>query len=449
MAPLKDVEIDSKKSSVALVLIPSLLLTFNFLKNIYNEIVENGSFSFESLFIVIMNLFLTSVFAYLSLIALKKYTKKGPGLIINKLGILDNSGLVSAGMIFWQDIIEINSTKILFSECITVKVKNPDRYIKNQRTLFKRSWLEYEYKNYGSPVNISVSGLKIKFKDLFSIVQQHFLSTHVESRTLDLKREKEVIQTEKKALVDSINYAKRIQTALLPSQQKIEEHLGENFILFLPKDIVSGDFYWVETSEDWVLFAGCDCTGHGVPGALISILCINALSRAVNEYGLVKPSLILDKVAEIIVDSLGISGEVKDGMEASLCAFNRKTRELYWSGANCPLWIAREGAVYELMEFKPDKQPIGQVVNRFPYTNHKIHIEKGDVIYLFSDGYADQFGGELGKKLTRKKFKEIVMLQRGKSLKEQQDNFLRFHNEYKGRMDQIDDILLMGIKVER
>lgn len=449
MALLKDVEVKAKKRTVIFVLIPSLFLTYNFMSNIYDEIVTNDAVSIGSFFSVMMNLFLVTVFAYLAVICLKKYGKKGPGLVINKLGIFDNSGLVSAGMIFWQDVEEINSNKILFSDCIIVKVKNPERYIKNQRSLFNRSWLEYEYKNYGSPVNISVSGLQIKFKDLFRIVQQHYLSTHVESRTYELKREKEVIQTEKKALVDSINYAKRIQAALLPSQQKIEEHLGESFILFLPKDIVSGDFYWVETSEDWVLFAGCDCTGHGVPGALISILCINALSRAVNEYGLVKPSLILDKVAEIIVDSLGISGEVKDGMEASLCAFNRKTRELYWSGANCPLWIAREGAAYELLEFKPDKQPIGQVVNRVPYTNHKIDIKKGDVIYLFSDGYADQFGGELGKKLTRKKFKEIVMLQRGKSLKEQQENFLRYHNEYRGRMDQIDDILLMGIRVEK
>ncbi|MBK6989415.1 MAG: SpoIIE family protein phosphatase [Bacteroidetes bacterium] len=264
-----------------------------------------------------------------------------------------------------------------------------------------------------------------------------------------LKKEKEVIQREKSELVDSINYAKRIQTALLPSSSIIKERIGENFILYIPKDIVSGDFYWVETAGDWIFFAACDCTGHGVPGALINIVCNNALNRAIKEYGITDPAKILDKVAELIVESIGLDGEVRDGMDASICSFNKVTRELFWAGANIPLWIARTGAIYELLEFKPDKQAIGLTENRLPFTTQKIEIQKDDILYMASDGFADQFGGEYGKKLTRKKFKEILMMQRGKSLQEQQVNLLKFHNEYKGKGDQIDDILVMGIRIEK
>lgn len=431
------------------VLIFSIALAYNFAENLYYEIVENATFSIGTSIMVVFNLSITLFFVYVAFYAFQRWRDKSPGLVINKLGMIDNSGLVSAGIIFWTDIVEINTNRVIFSDCINVQVKNPERYIRNHKNLFKRTWLKLEHHYFGSPVNISMGGLRMKEKATFGLVQQHFLANKVESRTLELKREKQVIQMEKKALVDSINYAKRIQTALLPDQEKIEKHLGENFILFLPKDIVSGDFYWVETSGDWIFFAACDCTGHGVPGALISIICVNALSRAVKEYGLVQPSDILDKVAEIVVESLGLNGEVKDGMEVSLCAFNSKNRDLYWSGANLPLWIARENGFYELLEFKPDKQSIGYVENRLPYVAQKIEIKKGDILYLFSDGFADQFGGELGKKLTRKKLKELVMLQRGKSLKEQHENFLRFHNEYKGKGDQIDDILLMGIKIEQ
>ncbi len=220
---------------------------------------------------------------------MKRMSDSGPGLVINQEGMIDNSGLVSAGAIEWSDVEEINSNKILFADCIIVKVSNPEKYIKNQKGLFRRSWLFLENRFYGSPVNISVSGLRIKFKDLFRIVQQYYLSSQVETRTSELKREKEVIQQEKTELLDSINYAKRIQTALLPSAATIEAQLGECFILFLPKDIVSGDFYWVTTQDEWVFFAGCDCTGHGVPGALISIVCNNALNRAVKSTESLNP----------------------------------------------------------------------------------------------------------------------------------------------------------------
>ncbi len=448
MAQKKEIKISARKRLMVLILLPSLYFTYLSSKSIYHDVTGGSFFSFNILFDFSFSAIAFIVFGSIMVNAIKRWFDKGPGLILNSEGIIDRSGLVFAGTVLWEDIEGISNTKIVFSDCINVKVKNPQKYINRQGNLFNRTWLQLENNRYGSPVNISVNGLRIKFKALFSIVQQQYLSSQVETRTLDLKREKDEILQEKTELLDSINYAKRIQTALLPSHSLIEKKLGESFILFLPKDIVSGDFYWAETVNEWMFFAVCDCTGHGVPGALISIVCNNALNRTVKEYGIIQPSEILDKVAELIVESIGVDGEVKDGMDATVCAFNKSTRDLFWSGANLPLWIARESEFYELLEFKPDKQPIGQVDNRLVYTNHKIEIQKGDILYMFSDGYADQFGGEHGKKLTRKKFKEILMEQRGVSLKEQYINLLEFHSSYRKGFDQIDDILVMGIRIE-
>jgi serine phosphatase RsbU (regulator of sigma subunit) len=448
MALQTDIEIPSRKKMILFILLVSLYLAYEACSNIYFEIAGNAIFSFGIIFKIAISLALLIVSGYIAGYSIMRMSDNGPGLMLKKDGFIDNSGLVSAGEIRWSDVEEINNNKVFLSRCIIIKVKNPEKYIANQKGFFKKTLLRLENRYYGSPVNISVAGLKIKFKDLFRIVQQQYLSSHVERRTVKLRHEKDVIQQEKTELVDSINYAKRIQTALLPSNATIEQHLGECFILFLPKAIVSGDFYWVNTFNEWIFFAGCDCTGHGVPGALISIVCNNALNRAVKEFGIIQPSKILDKVAELISESIGSDSEVKDGMDASICAFNKNTRELFWAGANIPLWIAREDMFYELLEFKPDKQPVGPVENRFPYTNHKIEIKKGDILYVCSDGYADQFGGELGKKLTRKKFKELIIQQRRISLAQQQDNLLSFHKEYKGYIDQVDDILVMGIRVE-
>jgi serine phosphatase RsbU (regulator of sigma subunit) len=448
MTPQKDIVIKSKKKVLFFVLLISLYLTYEFCFNVYEVISENKSSVFKMVYSCIVNLTLAALSGMVAGLSFKRITDSSPGLVINSMGILDNSGLVSAGMVFWTDVVEINTSKVIFSDCIVIKVKNPKRYITNQKNYFKRLWLEQEYKRIGSPINISISGLQFKFNDLFRIIQDRYLSNQVDTRTYELKKEKDSIQREKRELVDSINYAKRIQTALLPSSAVIRERIGENFILYLPKDIVSGDFYWVETVDDWVFFAVCDCTGHGVPGALINIVCNNALNRSIKEYGITSPAKILDKVAELIVESIGLDGEVKDGMDASICSFNKTTRELFWSGANIPLWIARTEFVYELIEHRPDKQAIGLTDDRQPFTEHKIQIQKGDILYLASDGYADQFGGENGKKLTRKKFKELLLLQRGISLEQQQVNLLNFHNEYKGKGDQIDDILVMGIRIE-
>ena len=449
MAQQNQFVIKRRNRLVLSILLVCGFMAYNFGGNIYELFGKHRSLSPTSVYSFVMNLFLAGVSVAIAVYAVKKSFDKSPGLIINNMGVVDNSGLVSAGLVLWKDVVEVNKSRVIFTECIMLKVKNPERYIANQKNPFKRMWLSMENKRIGSPVNISASGLHYKYNDLFRVIQDKYLSSHVESRTYELKREKDTILREKSELLDSINYAKRIQNALLPSTSVIESRIGENFILYLPKNIVSGDFYWVEAIGDYVVFAVCDCTGHGVPGALINIVCTNALNRAVKEYGILEPGKILDKVSELITDSIGLDGEVRDGMDASVCSFNKITRELTWAGANIPLWVARHGVVYEMLEFKPDKQSVGLTDDRQPFNTHKIDIQKGDILYMASDGYADQFGGELGKKMTRKKFKEVLLLQKGKSLNEQKENLLAFHNEYKKNGEQIDDILVMGIRIEK
>ncbi len=310
-----------------------------------------------------------------------------------------------------------------------------------------------------------------------------------------VEKQKTIVEAKNKEITDSIEYALRIQTAILPPQRIVKQYLENSFILYKPKDIVAGDFYWMETvqfenenqfenlkmkdatpnfqidkfsNSQIILFAACDCTGHGVPGAMVSVVCHNALNRSVREFGLIQPAAILDKTAEIVIENFSKSEEdIKDGMDISLCSYNTKTKELQWAGANNPLWIVSRHAElvsasqqnnempkqvrhdgYELIETKADKQPIGMNEDSKPFTNHTFTLNSGDVIYLFTDGFADQFGGETGeKKLTRKRFKEVVLSIQNKSMQEQGIALDKFIVEYRKEVEQIDDILVMGVKV--
>ena len=261
-----------------------------------------------------------------------------------------------------------------------------------------------------------------------------------------IKQQKELLEEKQKEILDSIEYALRIQTAILPPQKIVKQYLENSFIVYKPKDIVAGDFYWMETVNDLVLFAACDCTGHGVPGAMVSVVCHNALNRAVREFGLTQPAAILDKTAEIVIENFSKSEEdIKDGMDISLCTYNTKTKKLEWAGANNPLWLLQNG---ELIETKADKQPIGMNEDHKPFTNHTFTLNNGDCIYLFTDGFADQFGGEKGgKKLTRKHFKELILSVQDKSLREQGVALDKFIVDYGKEIEQTDDILVMGVKV--
>ena len=261
-----------------------------------------------------------------------------------------------------------------------------------------------------------------------------------------ITEQKLLVEEKNREIVDSIEYALRIQTAILPPRKIVKQYLENSFILYKPKDIVAGDFYWMETVDDLVLFAACDCTGHGVPGAMVSVVCHNALNRAVREYGLTQPSSILDKTTEIVLENFSRSEEdIKDGMDISLCAFNTKTNTIQWAGANNPLWLIQDG---ELIETKADKQPIGMDENSKPFTNHTFTLNTNDTIFLFTDGYADQFGGETGqKKLTKKRFKELILSIQNNSIQDQELVLDRFITNYRKEIEQIDDILIIGVRV--
>ena len=252
------------------------------------------------------------------------------------------------------------------------------------------------------------------------------------------------VEEQKKEIIDSINYAKRLQQAILPSLKLIREHLPESFVLYRPKDIVAGDFYWMHATDDTLLIAVADCTGHGVPGALVSIVCSNALNRTVNEFGLTDTGKILDKVTELVLETFEKSGEeIKDGMDISLISINKKAGKAQWSGANNPLWIFKGT---EITEIKADKQPIGKSENRKPFTSHLLELFKGETIYLITDGYADQFGKQ-NKKLMKKKFKELLASVQHTPMSEQHIFLNNHHTDWMGSLEQTDDVTIIGIRV--
>jgi len=266
----------------------------------------------------------------------------------------------------------------------------------------------------------------------------------IELQKVEVARQHFELQETHKEITDSITYAKRIQKAILPPHQVVSEVLGNAFVLYQPKDVVAGDFYFVEQSGEDVLFAAADCTGHGVPGAMVSVVCNNALKRSVHEFKLSKPSDILNKTRELVIEEFQKSNEeVKDGMDIALCKVNK--RKLMYSGAHNPLWIIRDS---EIIEFKGDKQPIGNFDAASPFTNHEIELISGDIIYVFSDGYVDQFGGENGKKLKAKNMRRIFLESAKLPIKSQREFLNSEMDKWMGDHAQLDDICVLGVKVD-
>jgi serine phosphatase RsbU (regulator of sigma subunit) len=263
------------------------------------------------------------------------------------------------------------------------------------------------------------------------------------NKTLELQKLQ--IEDKNRDITDSIQYAKRIQGAILPSDKTVKTYLQNSFIMYLPKDIVAGDFYWLEHKDDKVLFAAADCTGHGVPGAMVSVVCNNALNRAVREFQLTEPAKILDKVTDLVIETFEQSdANIKDGMDIALCSLNLNTNELQYAGANNSLYLIANN---ELLEIKSDKQPIGKYMNKQPFTNHTKQLNSNDSIYLFTDGYADQFGGEKGKKFKYKQFKELLLKIHQQSMPKQLSELNSTFKTWKGELEQIDDVCILGVRI--
>jgi len=276
-------------------------------------------------------------------------------------------------------------------------------------------------------------------KTRYSLTKENFISG------LKLKDSFEEIEEKNKDILDSITYAKRLQDAILPPLSIIKQYLPDFFLLFKPKDIVAGDFYWMERAGNNILVAAADCTGHGVPGALVSVVCSNALNRTVKEFNIIEPGKILDKVRELVLETFEKSeSNVQDGMDISLCCINTKTNEVQWSGAYNSLWYINNGKIHEVAA---DKQPIGKCDKPVPFNTHNLNLQKGDTLYLFTDGYADQFGGPNGKKFKYKQMEELLLTNAAKSMDEQKNALDRALEVWKGDLEQVDDILVLGIKV--
>jgi serine phosphatase RsbU (regulator of sigma subunit) len=255
------------------------------------------------------------------------------------------------------------------------------------------------------------------------------------------------ISLKNKEIIDSINYAKRIQNAIIPSAKVVNEALPDSFILYKPKDIVAGDFYWIEDQKDLVLFAAADCTGHGVPGAMVSVVCHNALNRAVREFGKTEPAEILNTTRHLVVEQFEKSeDEVKDGMDIALCAWNKRTNELQFAGANNSLWVIRTGAK-EVEEVKADKQPIGLYAKEKPFSGHRLQLDNNDRLYIFTDGYADQFGGSAGKKYKTKLLKNLLLKTANLSMKDQIREVDKEFESWRGGLEQVDDVCIIGLRV--
>lgn len=262
----------------------------------------------------------------------------------------------------------------------------------------------------------------------------------------DIRIKNELIEEKNKNITDSIRYAKRIQDSFLPSKIFMDENLQDYFVLFKPKDIVSGDFYWVNKSDDKVFFAAIDCTGHGVPGAFVSIVAFVHIQRSLVLYNKIIPSEMLDKLNDGVLEFFRQQGtsNIKDGMDIALCALDKKNMKLEFSGANNSMYLIRNGA---LKEIKADKQPIGEYLTRKNFTNIEIPLQKGDSIYLFSDGYPDQFGGPKGKKFKYSQLEKLLLFIQDKSMEEQKEILNKKIDDWKTGFEQTDDITVIGVRI--
>ena len=274
------------------------------------------------------------------------------------------------------------------------------------------------------------------------------INSDLEAKNNEIVIQKEIIEQKNQSITDSIQYASRIQNAVLLPVNFLGDWGLDNFVYFRPKDIVSGDFYWGFRKKGRIFIAAADCTGHGVPGGFMSMLGNAFLNEIMIATDLSTASEILDKLRDEIIRALrqkGVIGEARDGMDISLAIVDRNSDFIQYAGANNPLYHVRNG---ELTRYQADRMPIGiHVTEITPFTNHKIEVRPGDLVYLFSDGYADQFGGDNGKKFMYKQFQELLASVSGLPMAEQREQLDIAFEKWRGKFDQIDDVLVIGFKI--
>ncbi|MBI3518932.1 MAG: SpoIIE family protein phosphatase [Bacteroidetes bacterium] len=274
---------------------------------------------------------------------------------------------------------------------------------------------------------------------------QNDLKELVHVRTKELNKTLTELKTQTLELTDSISYAQRIQKAILRHPASIKDLLPESLFIYKPKDSIGGDFYLAEKIGDKIVFAVADCTGHGVPGAIISVVCGNALKRAIREVGLHNSAKILEQTREYVIETFeGSDEDIKDGMDIALCILDPVTYQLNYAGANISLYYIQK---HKLLEIKPDKQPIGNYVNKLPFTNHTLQLQQNDSVYVFTDGMPDQFGGPRGKKFNYKQLRELIHSSQHYTMHQLGELLDTTFEEWKGDLMQVDDVCVLGIKL--
>jgi len=291
---------------------------------------------------------------------------------------------------------------------------------------------------------------KIKKQANIALEQKNVL---IEKQNIEITEQRDVareqrdrIAVQKKEIMDSIIYARRIQKAILPNIEMIKESLQHFFILFKPRDIVSGDFYWESRVDDEIIVIAADCTGHGVPGAFMSMLGVTFLNEIVNSKKITQPGKILDLLRDKVIHSLNQKHDnpLRDGMDISVVNYNFSTKQIRFAGANNPLFLIHDG---ELSEIKADKMPIALYDKMVSFSNKEVELHDGDCLYIFSDGYVDQFGGPKDKKFMKKRFKNLLLENYQRPMEEQKELLEKAYNDWKGDGEQVDDVLVIGLMI--
>lgn len=294
---------------------------------------------------------------------------------------------------------------------------------------------------------LSILGIILLLFSIRSNNQRRKANKLLSEQKSEIERQKHLVDEKQKEILDSINYAKRIQTALMANSKMMNENLPEHFIFFKPKDIVAGDFYWAAPVSDGFMYITADSTGHGVPGAFMSLLNISKLNDAINKNSS-RPDIILNEVKDGIIKALnpeGSSEESKDGMDAILCKLDHKNMKLQYAAANNSFCILRNN---EIITCKADKMPVGKSHDdNGRFTFNELQLEHGDMIYTFTDGYGDQFGGPEGKKFKHKNLRDVFQEVAKLPVSKQKEIIANRFEDWKGELEQVDDVLVIGVRV--
>lgn len=367
------------------------------------------------------------------------------GRIQAELDVVERENLIRSITIIGLGIILLLTIGLVASYYNNLKrSRKLSRALEERRLLLEKQSSELKGKNnkiLGANEELTV------LNEAVNIQNKQILEANEELTVLN-----EAINKQKNEILDSITYAKKIQAAMLPPEQYFHEILNDVFILFEPRDIVSGDFFWIKQVKQYVILAAADCTGHGVPGAFLSMLGMSYLNEIVHRREITQANQVLNDLRKQIRNSLrqhGQAEETKDGIDMALCVIDEKNNTLQFSGANNPLYLIRDkNGAPELTEFKADRMPLGYYPGRFKtFTNTDIQLEYGDVFYMFSDGFIDQKGGKEGKKFLSKNFKKLLLEIHQEPMREQKKILNLTIKDWMGDNSQIDDILVIGVRV--